>query len=66
MIEEAAPPRRTRGQALAEAAKEDLDPYAVEELQERIALLQAEIERTRTQMERKRSGRAAADALFSR
>ncbi len=59
-------PRRGRGEALRELGREDLDPYAVEDLEERIALLQAEIERTRNHMERKRSGRAAADALFKR
>ena len=66
MIEEAAEPRRARGQALTEVGKEDLEPYAVEDLEARIQLLQAEIERTRVQMARKQSGRAAADALFKR
>ncbi|QUD86703.1 DUF1192 domain-containing protein [Phenylobacterium montanum] len=66
MMEEAPPPRRGRGQALIDVSREDLDLYAVEELEERVGLLQAEIERTRSQIERKRSGRAAADALFKR
>jgi len=66
MIEEPTAPRRGRGQTLIEAAKEDLDPYSVEELEGRISLLQGEIERTQAQMERKRSGRAAADAMFRR
>ena len=66
MMEDAAPPRRARGQALIDVSREDLDLYAVEELEERIGLLQAEIDRSRAQIERKRSGRAAADALFSR
>ena len=66
MMEEAAPPRRGRGQTLIEVTREDLDLYAVEELEERIGLLQAEIDRTRAQLDRKRSGRAAADALFKR
>ena len=66
MIEEPAEPRRARGQALVEIAREDLDLYAVEELKDRIASLQAEIERTKAQMDRKLSGRAAADALFKR
>ncbi len=66
MIEDPAPPRRARGQALIDVTREDLEPYAVEELAHRIALLEAEIGRTRDQMDRKRSGRAAADALFSR
>jgi uncharacterized small protein (DUF1192 family) len=64
--EEPAEPRRTRGQALIEAAREDLDLFAVDELKERIAALQAEIDRTKSQMDRKLSGRAAADALFKR
>ena len=66
MMEEAAPPRRARGQALIDVSREDLDLYGVEELEERVALLQSEIERTRGQIDRKRSGRAAADALFKR
>jgi uncharacterized small protein (DUF1192 family) len=66
MLEEPAPPRRARGQALVDAAREDLDLYAVEELQERIEQLQAEIARTQGQMDRKQAGRAAADALFKR
>ena len=64
MIEEPAAARRGRGQGLVEVTKEDLDPYSVEELEERIALLSGEIERVRRQLDRKRSGRAAADALF--
>lgn len=66
MMEDAAPPRRVRGQALIDVTREDLDLYAVEELEERIGLLQAEIDRSRAQIDRKRSGRAAADALFNR
>jgi uncharacterized small protein (DUF1192 family) len=66
MLEEPAAPRRGRGQLLVDLAREDLDPYAVEELAERISLLEAEIERTRAQLNRKQSGRAAADALFKR
>ena len=64
MFEDAAPPRRSRGQTLVELAREDLDLYAVEELQERIDSLEAEIARVRAAMDKKRSGRAAADALF--
>jgi len=54
-----------RGQRLAEVLKEDLDLYAVAELEERIDLLRSEIARVQAQVERKRAGRAAADALFS-
>lgn len=66
MLEEPAPPRRGRGQALIDVTREDLDLYAVDELQERIEQLQAEAARTRAQLERKQAGRAAADALFKR
>jgi uncharacterized small protein (DUF1192 family) len=45
--------------------KEDLDLFGVEELTERIERLEAEIDRTRTALERKRARRDAADALFS-
>jgi uncharacterized small protein (DUF1192 family) len=55
-----------RGQRLSEALKEDLELYAVAELEERISLLRAEIARVEAQIDRKRAGRAAADALFSR
>lgn len=55
-----------RGQRLMEAVKEDLELYGEAELAERIALLEGEIARCQAQIEKKRSGRAAADALFSR
>jgi uncharacterized small protein (DUF1192 family) len=64
MAEEPAEVRRLRGQSLIEATKEDLDLYGVEELQERIEMLEGEIARVRAQMARKQSTRAAADALF--
>jgi len=66
MLDDPAPPRRARGQALIDVAREELDLYAVEELQERIEMLQAEAARTQAQLERKQAGRAAADALFKR
>lgn len=65
-MEEPADVRLGRGQRLTEALREDLELYAVAELEERIELLQAEIARVQAQIERKRAGRAAADALFSR
>ena len=65
-MDEPSEPRRLRGQSLIDLGREDLDLYAVEELEERIAGLRAEIERVQAQMEKKRSGRAAADALFKR
>ncbi len=65
MLEEAAEPRAARGASLIEATREDLELYGVEELERRIARLEGEIERTRAQLDRKRAGRAAADALFN-
>ena len=65
MIDENAP-RRSRGQTLVELAREDLDLYAVEELRERIELLEAEIARVRDKLDRKQQGLAAAAALFSK
>lgn len=56
--------RVTRGQRLAEAVREDLDLYGVSELEERISVLQSEIDRVRAQIDRKQAGRAAAEALF--
>jgi uncharacterized small protein (DUF1192 family) len=64
-MEEPALARPKRGAALVEASREDLDPYAVEELEARIVQLGDEIERTRKVMDRKRKGRSAADSLFS-
>ncbi|WP_374469308.1 DUF1192 family protein [Phenylobacterium sp.] len=64
-MEEPAEIRVGRGQRLAEAVREDLDLYGMVELEERIELLEAEIARVRAHIDRKRAGRAAADALFS-
>jgi uncharacterized small protein (DUF1192 family) len=64
-MEEPVDVRIGRGQRLNEALKEDLELYGVTELEERIELLRAEIARVEAQVERKRAGRAAADALFS-
>jgi uncharacterized small protein (DUF1192 family) len=63
-MDEPAEIRTSRGQRLTEAVREDLELYAVAELEERIAVLETEIERVRAQIGRKRAGRAAADALF--
>jgi uncharacterized small protein (DUF1192 family) len=64
--EDAEPVRRPRGWAIVEAAREDLELLAVVDLEERIEALEAEIARTRAQIERKRAGRAAADAFFGK
>ena len=65
-MEEAELPRTGRGACLAEIAREDLDLYAVEELDERIGLLKAEITRAEAAKAKKLSVRQAADALFSK
>jgi uncharacterized small protein (DUF1192 family) len=64
-MEEPAEIRVGRGQRLTEAVREDLELFGVSELEERIAVLQAEIARVQAQIDRKRAGRAAADELFS-
>lgn len=64
-MEEPATARIGRGQRLAEAMREDLEVFGVSELEERVEVLREEIARVEAQIARKRSGRAAADALFS-
>jgi uncharacterized small protein (DUF1192 family) len=64
-MEEPADVRIGRGQRLNEALKEDLELYGLAELEDRIDLLRSEIARVQAQLDRKRAGRAAADALFS-
>jgi len=66
MSDEPAEARRARGQALVDLAREDLELCGVEELNERIEVLTAEIERARAQLARKEASRAAADAFFTR
>jgi uncharacterized small protein (DUF1192 family) len=66
MLEEPPPPKRARGEALTEALREDLDLFAIQDLNERVELLEAEVRRVRAQIERKEAGREAADALFKR
>lgn len=58
-------PRPQRGEALTALGREDLDLYAVEELNERIEALEAEISRVKQAIEGKTSKRSAADALFN-
>jgi uncharacterized small protein (DUF1192 family) len=65
MTDEIAEPRRLRGALLGELEREDLELYAREELEERVERLRAEIARAERQIERKSSGRSAADALFN-
>ena len=63
-MEDPAEIRIGRGQRLLEAIREDLELYGVAELEERIDVLRSEIARVEAQINRKRAGRAAADALF--
>jgi uncharacterized small protein (DUF1192 family) len=63
-MDEPAEVRIGRGQRLVEAVREDLELFGVAELEERIDVLQTEIARVQAQIDRKRAGRAAADALF--
>jgi uncharacterized small protein (DUF1192 family) len=65
-MEEPAEVRLGRGQRLIEVTREDLELYGVEELEARLEVLEAELARTRVFIDRKRAGRAAADALFRR
>jgi uncharacterized small protein (DUF1192 family) len=62
--EDGEPIRRPRDQALTDLVREDLELLGVVALEERIEALEGEIARTRAQLERKRAGRAAADAFF--
>lgn len=51
---------------LVALGKQDLDPFSVDELQERIAILKAEIERVESHMQRAQSHRSAAEELFKK
>jgi uncharacterized small protein (DUF1192 family) len=64
-MDEPAEVRVGRGQRLIEACREDLELYGVSELEERLDILRSELARVQAQIDRKKSGRAAADALFS-
>jgi uncharacterized small protein (DUF1192 family) len=64
-MDEPAEMRVGRGQRLSEAVKEDLELFAVSDLEERIEILQGEIARCDAQITRKRGSLSAADALFS-
>jgi uncharacterized small protein (DUF1192 family) len=65
VFDESLPRPSGRGALLADLGKEDLDLYSVEELNERIEGLQAEIERCRAKLAGKQARMSAADALFS-
>ena len=66
MAEEDGEVRRPRDWALAELVRQDLELLAASDLEERVEALEAEIRRTRAQLDRKRAGRAAADAFFAK
>ena len=57
---------RPKGDAATLLAKEDLSPYSQDELQERIALLEAEIVRVEKHRLTAAAHRSAADALFGK
>ncbi len=57
---------RPSGDAASLLAKEDLSPYSIDELGERIALLEAEIGRVTSHRAKVTAHRSAADALFGR
>jgi len=54
------------GDAASRLAAEDLAPYSQAELDERVALLEAEIGRVRDHRDKTASHMAAANALFSK
>jgi uncharacterized small protein (DUF1192 family) len=54
------------GDPLVLLTRQDLDPLSVEELEERIAKLEAEIERVRAKMNAAINHRASADELFKK
>ena len=55
---------RIRGDAASRLAGEALDSYSQDELSERIALLEAEIERVRAQHAKAADDKRLADSLF--
>ena len=59
-------PRKRRDEALAALAKEDLSLLGIEELEERITVLEGEIARIRDQLVKKRGSLSAAEALFKK
>jgi uncharacterized small protein (DUF1192 family) len=54
------------GDPLVLLTRQDLDPLSVEELHERVAILEGEIGRVRAKIEGAVNHRASADALFKR
>ncbi|TGX52813.1 DUF1192 domain-containing protein [Sphingomonas gei] len=58
-------PRRNHDLA-AQLGKQDLDPFSVDELNERVELLETEIARCKAKIQYAVNHRASADALFKR
>lgn len=58
-------PRR-RSDELAALTRQSLDPLSVDELNDRIAVLEAEIARTKAHMAAASSFKASAEALFKK
>ncbi|HLU91811.1 MAG TPA: DUF1192 domain-containing protein [Pedomonas sp.] len=59
-------PRRNADDPLSALRRQDLDPLSIDELKQRISVLEAEIDRTRSKLEAAATFRSAADALFKR
>lgn len=59
-----ASPRSRPGDLISQLSREDLDPLSVSELEQRIALLTAEVERTHAKMRSAANHKASAEALF--
>lgn len=55
-----------RGDLAGQLAGENLEPLSLDELDARIVLLEAEIERVKAHKARSAAHRSAADALFGR
>jgi uncharacterized small protein (DUF1192 family) len=52
------------GDPLVQVARQDLDPFSVEELEERVAILALEMNRVQKKIQGSVNFRASADALF--
>lgn len=57
-------PRPSRD-LLTALTREDLDPYSLEDLNERVRVLEEEIGRVKATMQRKTAKKSAADAFFN-
>ncbi|HEX5645260.1 MAG TPA: DUF1192 domain-containing protein [Erythrobacter sp.] len=64
MVEDDLP--RPKGDAASKLAAEDLSPYSLEELEQRIVLLEAEIARVESHRLKAAAHISAADALFKK